>query len=142
MATRPSAPSVHLINWSTLWPWVIVKKLDGSSTKYTYSPGRLISALLAAFALVCASPALAQTYATSTPSLSVYDGPAISDDDPQSGSLQMCIRDRHSLVSFRTAAGSAMPAGKYRTAATFILGSTRLWQSVMERVSVSHAVEM
>ena len=87
MATRPSARSVHLINWSTLWPWVIVKKLDGSSTKYTYSPGRLISALLAAFALVCASPALAQTYATSTPSLSVYDGPAISDDDPQSGSL-------------------------------------------------------
>src|SRR6202035_5479507 len=35
-----------------------------------------------------------------------------------------------------------MPAGKYRTGATFILGSTRLWQSVMERVSVSQAVEI
>ena len=87
MATRPSARSVHLINWSALWPWVIVKKLDGSSTMYTYPHGRLIAALLAAFALVCASPALAQTYATSTPSLSVYDGPGTSEDDPQSGSL-------------------------------------------------------
>src|SRR5260370_29946770 len=35
-----------------------------------------------------------------------------------------------------------MCAGKYSTGATFILGSTTLRQSVMERVSVSHPVEM
>jgi hypothetical protein len=54
-----------------------MKKLDGSSTKYT----RLIAALLAAFALACASPALAQDYASSTVSVSTY--PATSDDDAQ-----------------------------------------------------------
>jgi Ca-activated chloride channel family protein len=49
-----------------------------------YSHCRLIAALLAAFALACASPALAQSYASSAASLSAY--PSTPDDD-QSGSL-------------------------------------------------------
>ena len=81
MATRPSAPSVHLMKWSALWPWVRVKILDGSGTNYT----RLIAALLAAFALACASPALAQSYASAAAAVGAYSTTA--DDDPQSGSL-------------------------------------------------------
>jgi VWFA-related protein len=64
-----------------------VKKLNDSSTKYT----RLIAALVAAFALACASPALAQDYTSSTASVSAY--PSTSDDDTQSGSL-LTIRKR------------------------------------------------
>src|SRR5208282_1700267 len=67
---------------SALWPWVRVKILDGSGTKYT----RLIAALLAAFALACASPALAQSYATAAAAVGgAYSTTA--DDDPQSGTL-------------------------------------------------------
>jgi len=85
MATRLSASSVHLINWSALWPWVRVKKLDVSGTKYTHSRCRLIAPLLAAFALACASPALAQSYASTAAAVSPYA--SSSDDDAQSGSL-------------------------------------------------------
>ena len=55
--------------------------------KYTRPACRLL-ALLATFALACASPALAQSdsYATSTATLNAYNGPAAS-DDPQAGSL-------------------------------------------------------
>jgi VWFA-related protein len=52
---------------------------------YTNSYCRLIVALLAAFALACTLPALAQTYATSAASVSAY--PSTSEDDAQSGSL-------------------------------------------------------
>src|ERR1700727_41418 len=52
------------------------------------------------------------------------------------------IRTSHSRASFCTAIGSLNPAGKYNTGATFILGSTRLWHSDIERVSVSQAEEM
>jgi Ca-activated chloride channel family protein len=62
-----------------------VKKLDGSGTKYTQSNGRLVAALLAAFALASAAPAPAQTYATAAAAVSAY--PSTADDDPQSGSL-------------------------------------------------------
>jgi Ca-activated chloride channel family protein len=65
------------MSWNALWPWVTVKKLDVSSTKYT----RLITALLAAFTLACASPALAQEYTSSTASVTAY--PSTSDDDAQ-----------------------------------------------------------
>jgi len=51
-------------------------------------------------------------------------------------------RTLHSLVSLCNAGGSAKPAGKYNTGAALILGSTTLWQSVVERVRVSHAEEM
>jgi Ca-activated chloride channel family protein len=71
--------------WSTLWPWVRVKILDGSGTKYTGYCCRLIAALLAAFALACAAPALAQSDSSTTAAVSAY--PSTSDDDPQSGSL-------------------------------------------------------
>jgi VWFA-related protein len=73
-----------------LWPWVRVQKLDGSPKMYTKSYCRLIAALLAAFALACASPALAQTYASSAASVIAY--PSTSDDD-QYGSL-LTIRKR------------------------------------------------
>ena len=52
---------------------------------YTGSHYRLIAGLLAAFVLACASPALAQSYASSAPSVTAYT-PA-SDEDAQSGSL-------------------------------------------------------
>ena len=55
-----------------------------------YSHCRLIAALLAAFSLACASPAFAQSYASSTPSISSYTSaasPSTSDDDTQSGTL-------------------------------------------------------
>ncbi len=81
MANCHSAREVHLIGWSALWPWVRVKILDDSGTKYT----RLIAALLAALALVCASPVLAQTYPATTALVSAY--PSAPADDPQSGSL-------------------------------------------------------
>src|SRR5271166_3939060 len=82
MAARPSAPSVHLISWNALWPWVRVQKLDDSRMKYSYC--RLIAVLLAAFALACASPAFAQSYASAAPSVTAY---ASTSDDDQSGSL-------------------------------------------------------
>lgn len=59
---------------------------------YTTTYFRLIAALLAAFALACASPALAQSYASSTASVSPYPYPSTSDDD-QSSSL-LTIRKR------------------------------------------------
>ncbi len=52
---------------------------------YTGSHHRVIAALLAAFALACASPALAQSYTSGAPAVTAYT-PA-SDDDAQSGSL-------------------------------------------------------
>src|ERR1022692_223777 len=52
------------------------------------------------------------------------------------------IRTSHSRVSFCKAAGSLNPAGKYSTEAAFILGSTTLWHSDIERVNVSQAEEM
>jgi Ca-activated chloride channel family protein len=70
-----------------------VKILDALGTKYTRGtkhPCRLL-ALVATFALACASPALAQSAAavTDTASLSAYPGaaasPSTSDDDPQAG---------------------------------------------------------
>src|SRR5271166_3978681 len=67
----------------TLWPWVSVQKLDGLRMKYSYC--RLIAALLASFALACALPALAQSYASTAASVSAYA--SASDDDAQSGSL-------------------------------------------------------
>jgi Ca-activated chloride channel homolog len=103
-AARHSAPSVHLMLGSTLWPWVRVKKLDGSGMKYTRSTFRPVAALRATFALACALslslslslslPALAQSdaYATGTASLRSYDNPAAS-DDPQAGAL-LTIRKR------------------------------------------------
>ena len=58
--------------------------------RYTKSHCRLIAALLAAFALTCVSPALAQSYASGTASVSTYSP---SEDDSQSGSL-LTIRKR------------------------------------------------
>src|ERR1700722_20167238 len=52
------------------------------------------------------------------------------------------IRTSHSRASFCTAIGSVNPAGKYNTGETFILGSTRLRHSDIERVSVSQAEEI
>ena len=54
--------------------------------KYTHPTGRLL-AMIAAFALACAPPALAQTeaYASSAATISAY--PASANDDPQTGSL-------------------------------------------------------
>jgi Ca-activated chloride channel family protein len=74
------------MSWSALWSRVRVKILDGLGMKYTHTC-RLLAALLAAFALACGAPALAQAqaYAASTAAVSPYT--AASDDDPQSGSL-------------------------------------------------------
>jgi VWFA-related protein len=66
-----------------------VKKLDGLGMKYTHLAGRLLVALLAAFALASASPVLAQSdaYASSAASASAFPATSYSSDDPQSGSL-------------------------------------------------------
>ena len=60
---------------------------------YTYRTCRLVMALLATFALACASPLLAQSdaYASNAASIGAY--PSASEDDPQSGSL-LTIRKR------------------------------------------------
>jgi VWFA-related protein len=65
-----------------------VQKLDGSGMKYTYWTCQrwtygCIAALLAAFAMACAFPALAQSYTSS----SVTARPSTTEDDPQSGAL-------------------------------------------------------
>src|ERR1700731_2327525 len=52
------------------------------------------------------------------------------------------MRTLQSAASFFTAAGSGKFAGRYRTGAALIFGSTTLWQSVIDRVSVSQAEEM
>jgi Ca-activated chloride channel family protein len=83
MASPRSAPGVHLINWSTLWPWVGVKKLDGLGMKYTRFCGGVAAALLAA--LASALPAFAQTDTYSASN--AYVSPAAADDDSQASSL-------------------------------------------------------
>src|ERR1700693_6445724 len=83
MADDPSAHGVHLIRWGALWPWVRVQKLDGLPKMYTHC--RLIAPLLAALAVACATPALAQTYASAAAAVSA--SASASDDDSQSGSL-------------------------------------------------------
>lgn len=85
LPTPLSASEVHLIFRSTLWPWVRVKKLDGSRTNCTWGTCGLVAALLAAFAVAWAAPACAQSYTSSTATVSSYSSPA--NDDPQSGSL-------------------------------------------------------
>ena len=88
----PSAHEVHLITWKcSVWAGG-VKILDSLGTKYTRPTPRLL-ALLLAFALACALPALAQSNpdAISTVALSAYNNAAAS-DDPQ-GSL-LTIRKR------------------------------------------------
>src|SRR5260370_33871072 len=52
------------------------------------------------------------------------------------------IRTLHSVESFCTAAGASKLAGRYNTGEALILGSIMLWQSVIDRVSVSHAEEI
>src|SRR5271155_2736978 len=117
MAARHSARRVHLIFWNHRLDRGGVKILDALGTKYTHTTGRL-QARLAAFAPVCAfiftlifalacafigiPAALAQSsaVATSTVSLSIYDGTSSPDvstsvastpdaptsgDDPQAG---------------------------------------------------------
>ncbi len=85
-ATRLSAPSVHLRDWSTLWPWVRVKILDGSGMKYTRSmDGLLVAALAAILAAVWVSPLCAQSDPTlSSATLNAYSNPPV-EDDPQAG---------------------------------------------------------
>jgi Ca-activated chloride channel homolog len=93
MDGRPSFGTQRASNdVGTLWPWVRVKKLDGSGMKYTGHPGRLL-ALFAGFALACASPALAQLDAAPTTAASISAYPGASDDDPQGGAL-LTIRKR------------------------------------------------
>jgi Ca-activated chloride channel family protein len=82
MAARRSASGVHLISWKYRLGPGGVKILDSLGMKYTHPTCRLM-ALLAAFALACTAPVLAQSdaEATNTASLSAY--PSAPDDDPQ-----------------------------------------------------------
>jgi Ca-activated chloride channel family protein len=65
---------------SALWPWVRVKKLDGSGMKYTrFTMARLVAALVAA--LVCVSPAVAQSGSyTPYAATAAYPTAAVADD--------------------------------------------------------------
>jgi Ca-activated chloride channel family protein len=79
-----SASGVHLIGWNHRQGPGGVKILDSLRTKYTHPTCRLL-ALLAAFALVCAAPVLAQSDADATNTASLSSYPSAPDDEPQAG---------------------------------------------------------